>query len=342
MEELLRFDYLLGECKGDACTALERFGDSSDENVATALHEMKRLMVVLGLSVNTSTSTSIRVKLFCNWTDPQSLAALWNSIEIVSENPDYFVVVNSTRSCDVDAPRSEEELRRTVLFRMEPHMHRRPDLWGEYTDPDPKRDQFLFAGYHEEHFNNNEWHLSKTYSELMNMSIEKTIDGVSAILSNKYVDPGHVLRVDFVKQLEEAGLNVAVFGGNKFEWRDYRGSLPSHAKEGGLFPYKYTFNVENFCIENYYTEKLIDGILSECLTFYYGCPNIRELIDERAYVWLDLNNFGASVEKVKEAIETDLWSKRLVYIRAAKQKILNETQFFPRLEQILLKAKKTV
>ena len=77
-------------------------------------------------------------------------------------------------------------------------------------------------------------------------------------------------------------------------WNNYKGSLPYHQKDQSILPYKYSFNVENFEIKNYYTEKLIDGILGETLVFYHGCPNIKDLIDERAYVSKLLLNRGAT------------------------------------------------
>lgn len=104
-----------------------------------------------------------------------------------------------------------------------------------------------------------------------------------------------------------------------------------------MFPYKYVFNCENNSIKNYYTEKLIDGILAECLVFYSGCYNIKEFIDERAFVYLELNNFEDDYKKVKEAVEGNLWEERIPYIRAAKKKILDYLAFFPRLERIINK-----
>ena len=93
--------------------------------------------------------------------------------------------------------------------------------------------------------------------------------------------------------------------------------------------------LRKFSIKNYYTEKLIDGILGECLVFYSGCPNIRDFIDERAYVYLELSNFEKDYGIIQKAIQEDWYSKRLPYIREAKYKILNELQFFPRLEKFL-------
>ena len=140
-----------------------------------------------------------------------------------------------------------------------------------------------------------------------------------------------------MKFFENKGcLDVHVYGQNKFLWKNYKGSLPPHKKDDSLFPYKYSFNVENFSIKNYYTEKLIDGILSETLVFYWGCPNIEEYINEKCYVRLNLDNFEKSLETIKKAIEEDWWYQRIDIIRKEKQKILNELGFFPRLKKLIL------
>ena len=158
---------------------------------------------------------------------------------------------------------------------------------------------------------------------------------LTTILSDKYLDKGHIKRVDFVKFLEKKGINVDVFGGNRFLWKNYKGSLPYHNKDDSLLPYKYSFNCENHSIKNYCTEKLIDGILSETLTFYSGCYNVKDYIDEKAFVYLELSNFEKDYQTIKKAIEEDWWSQRLPYIKEAKKKILNELQFFPRLHKII-------
>jgi hypothetical protein len=48
-----------------------------------------------------------------------------------------------------------------------------------------------------------------------------------------------------------------------------------------------------------------------------------------------LANFEKDYQTIQNAIKGNLWEERLPYIRQAKQKILNETQFFPRLEKII-------
>lgn len=292
------------------------------------------------LGVDESKNEVTTVRLLCNWASSQKLREdwnkmsqgnyRWNNIKIVcDDNADYTVVVNCPPISTFPNPEN------TIVFRMEPYMEKRPEMWGEWSKPSPKH--FFRVCYHKDDYNNNEWHLGKTYQELKTMKIEKTEDKMSTVLSAKYKDPGHIKRIDFVKFLEKKEFPVHVYGDNKFEYKDYKGTLPPGCKDDAMFPYKYVFNVENSSIKNYYTEKVIDGILSECLVFYSGCYNLKDFIDERAFVYLELSNFEDDYLKVKNAMENNLWEERLPYIRAAKKKILEYLQFFPRLERIINK-----
>lgn len=290
-------------------------------------------------SLPIKTDKKIRVMMYCNWVSSQELCELWNkmskgdytwnNIQIVYKEPyDYIVVINA-------APVTVDPSR-TIVFHMEPNIPIRKDIWGHWSNLDETK--FLYVGRHDKFYNNNEWHLSKTYSQLVSEPVvknDKVAYILSTVLSDKYQDPGHIKRIEFVKFLESKGFPVHVYGGNKFKWNDYKGSPPSYKKDEAMFPYKYTFNVENFSKKGYVTEKLFDGILAETLTFYHGCINIKEYIDERAFVWLELSNFETDYLIIKNAIESNLWEERLPYIKEAKQKILNETQFFPRIEQII-------
>ena len=288
-------------------------------------------------------NNKIRVFLCCNWSSSKELCDLWNkmskgnfewnNIQIVWSEPyDYVCIINRpSDDLKIDTTKS-------ILFRMEPNMETN-EMWGEEWK-NPKADEFLFCGYHNLHLNNVEWHLSKTYNQLLNEEIIKNNEIgniLSSVLSDKYNDPGHIKRVDFMKFLEKKGINTHIYGGNRFIWNNYKGSLPSHQKDEALFPYKYTFNCENFSIKNYCSEKFYDAILAECLVFYSGCYNIRDYIDNKAFVYLELSNFEKDYETVKRAIEENWWEQRLPYIKEAKKKILNEIQFFPRIEKIINK-----
>ena len=267
----------------------------------------------------------------------------WNNIKIVLDDPEYFVVINAPPS---HITLTDDEKKKTIVFRMEPYMDTKNSFyWGEWGRLDESK--FFRVCSHDKNilnYNNNEWHINKTYTELKNMRVEKDekLDNIiSTVLSSKYTDIGHIKRIDFVKFLEKKGIQIDVFGSDKFSYKSYKGVLPCHEKDNAMFPYKYVFNAENNSIKNYYTEKLIDGILAECLVFYSGCFNIRDFIDERAYIYLELLNFEEDYKKIKKAIEDNEWEKRIDIIRSQKEKILEYLQFFPRLERIINKKENT-
>jgi len=285
----------------------------------------------------------IRIKLLGFWTTSDVLREMWNKMSkgnykwnnikiVLDENPDYFVIINSPPN---GVFLTDEQKKKSIIFHMEPYVTSN-NYWGEWSNPDVSK--FFYVCSHDKEYNNNEWHLSKTYSELTDMIIkkeEKYDFMLSTVLSDKYCDPGHIKRVDFIKFLDTKEIDVHVFGSNKFDYKNYKGSLPIYEKDNAIFPYKYVFNVENNSIKNYYTEKLIDGILGECLVFYSGCFNVGDFIDSRSFIYLELINFEEDYKKIKNAIENNEWGKRIDIIRNEKKKILNYLQFFPRLERIL-------
>jgi hypothetical protein len=283
--------------------------------------------------------TEIKVKLLASWCDALTIRELWNKMTkgnytwneitlVLNEPVDYYIIINKPFS-----PTDFYDPKRTIVFQMEPFMEK-DKSWGQWSEPK----HFLKVFKHKTDYNNNEWHLSLTWGNLKTNNIiknDKLNNIISTVLSNKYSDIGHVKRIDFVKFLEKKGVEVHVYGENRFQWKKYKGELPPYKKDLALLPYKYNFNAENNPISNYYTEKLVDGILTESLTFYWGCPNIRELIDPRAYVELSLSNFEKDFETIQKAINEDWYNQRLPFIKKEKYRILNELQFFPRLEKFL-------
>ena len=113
------------------------------------------------------------------------------------------------------------------------------------------------------------------------------------------------------------------------------GLLPFREKDRGLFPYKYTYGAENSRENNYFTEKICDAILSECLCFYHGCPNLHDFLHPESYISIDVCDHERSLEIIQSAIANNEWEKRLPYIRESKDKILNELQMLPTLERII-------
>jgi hypothetical protein len=278
----------------------------------------------------------IRIRVYCSWMNSSDIQQCWqkmmngdrwNNIRYATENetPDYYIIINRPQPQDTYIPN------RTIVFRMEPDCDTN-SFWNDwYTNCE----DFLAFMDLSSHLNNNEWHLGLTHRELTHNPITKT-QTLSTVVSSLYNSVGHRLRIDFIRYMQTNGVEIDVYGReNHFHFRNYRGSLPYHKKDGGIIPYRYTFIAENCSLENYYTEKIVDAILGETLCFYWGCPNVSTFLDPESYIQLDLTDFPGSLRRVKSAIENDEWTARLPHIIREKQKILWSYSFFPRVESII-------
>ena len=278
-----------------------------------------------------------RVKLVGCWASSADLALAferqskgeqrWDDIELTTDDDaDYFVLFNHPghyREHFVEA--------RTVVFQMEPpHAVAR---WHEWAHPDPRR--FIQVRGHDRFANVSEWHLAQTWHGLSEHSPTK-LKSISAVVSSQISDPGQALRISFLHWLEAHGIGVDIFGhDNSHGFRRHFGALPTRDKSAGLMPYRYTIAVENSVHDNYFTEKIIDALLSECLPFYWGCPNLATHIDPRAFIPLPLNDFAAARQIIEDAIAHDEWSQRIAVIRSEKRRILDQLQLFPTVARII-------
>ena len=293
----------------------------------------------------------ILVKLLCNWCSSKDLCEdwnrmsqgdyRWNDIEITWQNEaDYFVIINK--------PLNDSEFyipNKTIIFQMEPwcddpNQKWGVKTWGFWAEPDPS--VFLHVRTHRNYYNNCFWQLQMTYNEFKTKRIEKDVlkeNIVSSICSSKYFDPGHIKRIDFMKYVEDKNddlVRIDIYNhDNVHNFKNYKGPHPPNNKNIGIVPYKYYFMGENNVEKNFITEKIWEPLLCESLCFYWGCPNISDYIDPRAFILLDLDDFEKSFNVMKTAILNNEWEKRLDIIRREKQKVLEYYNFFPTLERII-------
>ena len=288
---------------------------------------------------------TIRIKPMAWWSDSESLCDIlslqtkgryrWNNLELTwKDDADYFAIFQRPQNGDFYDPK------RSIVFQTEALSEEHPEIWGaQWADPDPRN--FLHVRKHKDFPNCPDWHIGVSYAKLINGSQPEKSALFSAIVSGNYVLPGHKKRVDFLRFYERQSdvIPIDIFGRDNMQgFINYRGALPEREKTGGLFPYRYTFNAENSSVSNYYTEKIIDAILAETLCFYWGCPNLEEIIDPQSFIRLDLDDMQGSLEIIQAAIANDEWSRRLPAIREQKRKILEENHFFPIIENILHEA----
>jgi hypothetical protein len=303
----------------------------------------------------------VKIKMMCNWMSGKELCEYWNKLtdgnhtysknnkeikifgeELSCDDADYIIVINNSN----DYTYSEKNLSKTIFAKMEPIFI--SNFWKNIdscflkakivhgSDDSPAKNVI----------NRNllEWLISIPKNELeksdyAERKLKIKENRISSIISGKNQDEGQKIRINFALFAQNY-MEWDNFGRNShlIPWKNYFG--PIEQKEKALIPYKYSFNCENMFINGFVTEKLIDCILCETLCFYYGCPNVKDFINEKAFVFLDLGHeddypeerhkkWVKAVEKINNAIENNLWEKRLPYIKAEKKKILLETSMFP-------------
>ncbi|WP_293308190.1 glycosyltransferase family 10 domain-containing protein [Pedobacter sp. UBA5917] len=156
--------------------------------------------------------------------------------------------------------------------------------------------------------------------------IEKTNKknkSISSITSGLYSLPGQRRRLDLLRFLD-GKIEIDIWG-NKPSYhllslKDYRGKLDN--KSDGLWNYRYHFAAENIRECGYFTEKIIDPLLSETLCFYDGCPNLAEFIDERSFVQLNCEDKEHSLHIIKNYVSNNFYDKQLKYIKEQKRRVI--------------------
>lgn len=322
---------------------------------------------VIASSAPTTPKKQFKIKMMCNWCGGEQLCkdwsnmcereCVWKNIEITwldGDDIDYYVIINhplNKNTTDYYVPE------RTLVFQMEPTVHDSSKnwgtkTWGDWANPDPA--VFYHVHNHARYLNNVQWLFRYPLSRLQDRTVFDTNDKlnrVSCVSSRKRFDQGHLLRNNFLKYVDDHYLDdkptikngtdalqsfINIFGSsNHFNYRSYIGKLPEDNIFYGIKPYKYYFMCENNAEHNYATEKIWEPILCETLCFYWGCPNLEDYIDSRAFVRLDMTDMDAAMRVIETAIREDWWSQRISFIRAAKHKILNELAFFPTLLSLI-------
>lgn len=166
----------------------------------------------------------------------------------------------------------------------------------------------------------------KNYDELKRMTGIKKDKVLSVIASDKSFTEGHRNRRYFVQELQRAmGDELDVFG---------RGIREIEDKWEGIAPYKYHIVIENSRVRDYWTEKLSDCFLAGAYPLYYGCPNLSDYFVPDSFSFIDIDQIEMAVQIIKTAINNDLYGNSLCQLQRARERILDEYNFFPMIYQL--------
>ena len=140
---------------------------------------------------------------------------------------------------------------------------------------------------------------------------------VSIIASFKKQLEGHKLRHDVISNY---GNKMDVLG---------NGYRPIPKKIDGLKDYMFSVIIENCKRDYYFTEKLIDCLITGTVPVYWGCPSIGDFFNKKGFIVVDsVNDVGEALSK----ITPELYQQMLPYIEdnfnKSKNYILSENYIF--------------
>ena len=87
-------------------------------------------------------------------------------------------------------------------------------------------------------------------------------------------------------------------------------------------------------IQNYFSEKFTDCILSWTIPIYYGCPNIDKYFPKDCYYWLDITKDDC-FDKLEYILNQPITTKQIDAIAEAREIILNKHNVWAVVEDII-------
>jgi hypothetical protein len=165
-----------------------------------------------------------------------------------------------------------------------------------------------------------EWHVGKSYDELLAEKYPQKSGTLSWVTSDNSGLDGHRLRMKFLRRLQESNLPFSLFG---------HGFNPIKDKWDGVAPYRYSIAFENFADDLYWSEKLTDCFLSFATPFYFGTETIGRYFPKGSYIQID--PFDRHVfRKMQDKIDEGFHEQNIEAMNEARHLCLNcyNTLFF--------------
>jgi hypothetical protein len=274
----------------------------------------------------------MKIRFTCSWCNDHLLKigaisdysedgnGTWGDMVAVEDDTyDYAVVFNNT--C------SNIDFKRSILFLAEP----------SYISNTYKQTEYMFRYDLQNHHSVCCTFVKTPHRDLLKSSPIKTKE-FSAVISHLYSQHNHVSRRNFLLNHLYKNFPSMDHYGKGFDFTGdtcCKGIIEN--KEDALLPYKYSFAAESVIEKGYFTEKIIDCILTETLCFYSGCPNIDKFIPYDCYIPINLDNPQESIDIIRSSIANNEYEKRLDKIRECKKYIIKELNPFNLVRKIINK-----
>ena len=170
--------------------------------------------------------------------------------------------------------------------------------------------RFLRGGGHH-------WFVELTAAEALEQPLKEKPRLISAVVSAKTDTTGHRRRLAFMKDLKD-------HFGDRLDWFG-RGIRNLGARKlNSLAEYRYHVVFENGAWPHYWTEKLADAFVANCLPFYWGDPGVSDSFSPDSYVPIDVDNITGTITVLEQAIADDWWSQRQVALAESRRRVVQD------------------
>ena len=123
---------------------------------------------------------------------------------------------------------------------------------------------------------------------------------ISCLTGSKELTPAHSYRKMLYANQLRIPFPITWYRSSKGE------QLPAHQHNPFVYDdktvlfidYQFSVAIENSRQTHYFTEKLLDCLVTKTIPIYYGCPNIFEYFDTRGWIILETTNIDEFVYKV--------------------------------------------
>ena len=148
-------------------------------------------------------------------------------------------------------------------------------------------------------------------SKTIRMFPKNNFNRAICITSAKAFLPGHNVRLNFVKNSKD---KIDLFG---------KGIKEVESKLDVLHNYAFSLAIENNISKDdyYFTEKLIECIITGTIPIYYGCPNIDKFFDIRGILTF---NTQKELDNILDNLNEKKYNSMLKYAKANYDKAIKE------------------
>ncbi|MGN0855330.1 MAG: glycosyltransferase [Kiritimatiellia bacterium] len=171
------------------------------------------------------------------------------------------------------------------------------------------------------------WCNGRSYAENKAFALPPKTQAVSAVCSAKAMKwTKHYERIRLLKQLVAEVPGAVWYGHGIHEFKHKFDLLDS---------FRYHVVLENHIGAHYWTEKIADAYLGECLPFYAGAPDLAEDFPAESFIPIPMDDPGEAIRIIREAIAHDEWARRLSAIREAKARLFSEYNFWAQVIKVI-------